>query len=268
MTKKRPQRPEVKDCSKLICSWLDEFRAVVGVEEDIATHPRPFYPSLPITAWTGPILGSWSDSPEHMFFSISKRMVRGKTGRIKFQAKRLKEVTARNYRPTWILEYILASLYQNEGQAHMIRPNSKTNLRIGLTKGFSLTDMSLYIYSVYENMRDAENNDYMLTLKEEYDGPPRSPRVYGHWTIYPALLNDHTHPYVLDEIRRRVKGSVKRFILLHAINLHRTERRFFNWIERHGAMEVLAMDDDIITKTLAKGLKSFVEECEVYDRPK
>lgn len=268
MSKKRLVRPEVKDCSPLIYNWLDEFRAVVGVDKNIATHPRPFYPSLPITAWIGPILGSWSDSPEHMFFSISKRMVKGKNGRIKFQSKRLKEVVARNYRPTWILEYILASLYKNEGQAHMVRPDSETNLRVGLTEGFSLADVSLYIYSIYEDMRDAENVYYTQTLAEDYDGPPRSPRIYGHWTIYPALLNDDTHPYVLDEIRRRVKGNVKRFILLHAINLRKTERRFFNWIERHGAMEVLAMEDDTITKTLARGLKSFVEECEVYDRPK
>jgi len=260
---KKNQRPEVTDCSGIISHWLDEFRAEFGGTLT-AKRARPITAMSPITAWTGPTENNWSDSHEEMFFSIKEQPVFDK-GKPKWQSGKFKEVISRNYRPSWILEAILSSLYQNCGQSHMVRPKAYTKLDIGLDE-HTLEEVSLYLYGMFEDLRDAQNVKYWRSQQEGYSGPVRAPRVYGHWSIYPILMSDHTHPYVLDEIRKRVKGKSKLFICEHAMRLKRTETKFYEWVDRNAVEYAFDHEEDEACNSIAKKLKPFMMECKSYDR--
>src|SRR3990167_6912539 len=183
-------------CYELVSNWLDLFRKTfAGTLKGIL--PRPIYYTNPITSWVGPVESEWSSSHEHMLFTIHQHLIPNKKGGVKFQSKRLKEVIARNYNPTWIQEAILGSVYKSSGQEHLLRPlihntngrEVKEPLSTYITLGTecidenTLEDITFYIYALYESIRDAENTNYRLSLEPDYSGPPRCPRVYGHWSL-------------------------------------------------------------------------------------
>ena len=148
-------------------------------------------------------------------------------------------------KPSWILDNTLASIITTYGESSLMRKGC-TILDIERDPHLSLIEITLALYRMYEAVRDTQ-------------------KLKNHWSIYPCMLCSETHPYILDELRRRVTKPSRVYVLEQAIKVKRYPTVFYNWVVRNSTMISLSdKKEGSAADFIAKNLHPFLTNTQVY----
>jgi len=203
-----------KDCSIEIRAYIDRLGTVLKQVPPIIGAEIKL-PHEPATAVGGPVYIQPEYSIEQVFFKPVQKFLTTKYGTPRLRRGTLQQAKVTNLRPTWTLETIMGCLMQHNGQSHVVRPGTETGISLFLDN-LTWSDITSSVYETYSKYREVK-------------------KVYNHWTIYPLLMCDYTHPDIFKETRRRVSKRSRIFIVEHAIRLRRVPDSFYNWVRREGA---------------------------------
>ena len=255
MPKPRTRRTKYKfviphNCSAQLRTYINKLDAFVASDlvpvESLNTIQMPHHPA---TAVGGPIiinkLLEESASLEQILFKPTVRYLTSRSGGPKFRAHTLQQAQVVNLRPVWTLETIMSCLMTWNGQKHAVRPGSEVGVFLFLDK-LTWEQLTGSIYKLYSDYRDYH-------------------KIYNHWTIYPCLMCDRTHPQIFREIRNRVSKPSRIYIVEHAIRLRRVPAKFFSWVRREGAYILLQnYRPNTAADRIAQGLTPFLDEAITY----
>lgn len=148
-------------------------------------------------------------------------------------------------KPSWILDNLQASILKAYGEPDLARVGSRL-FSIDKDQYVSLREITLAIYRFYETTRDER-------------------KLANHWSIYPCLLCKETHPYILDELRRRVSKPSRIFVLEQAIKVSRYPEIFYKWVVRNATIVSLAEHrTNSPAEFIAHNLSNFITNTQRY----